>query len=400
MPMNVTNNCVQDSKPITHKRKAEDYFLVDNSKSPRSCLMLDMYTQTDRLMSGDVSLMEIYDLVRKNSEHLQKVEEMVLKLPNILETSEHTLYPVSRTHGQVSTSFPVKNVSSTSHFQAQSPQINTRAQFIATHDQGIPVSNSSFSSDYVTQVSEIGDWDGSQVRHDLASAVSSAPLNTETRLVGVNSTLTKTSIKEDWSCENGSIAVSDQPSGPGCWLGDVNDVNRRAWFSGDPKVIERCESYGANPVKLALSLTEALFTREEMAASNVRGTRGKETLDPSKIKAIRAHVDYKYPIEEADRMEVRWQLIKPKLDSKCRSQRRLQREHKWKFERLIDKPATTSTPKQKRPVLDVEEREMLLYGSPKTVINPAVVSVYTESTADPTSSFSERQEGYLQNAGE
>ena len=42
-----------------------------------------------------------------------------------------------------------------------------------------------------------------------------------------------------------------------------------------------------NPVKLALALTEALFTREEMAASNVRGTRGKESLDPSKIKAIR-----------------------------------------------------------------------------------------------------------------
>ena len=86
------------------------------------------------------------------------------------------------------------------------------------------------------------------------------------------------------------ILGEDQPSGPGCWLGDVNDVNRRAWFSGDVKVIERCESYGINPVKLALSLTEALFTREEMAASNVRGTRGKETLDPAKIKAIRGKV--------------------------------------------------------------------------------------------------------------
>ena len=72
-------------------------------------------------------------------------------------------------------------------------------------------------------------------------------------------------------------------------MGDVSDANRRAWFSGDVKVIERCESYGVNPVKLALSLTEALFTREEMAASNVRGTRGKETLDPAKIKAIRGN---------------------------------------------------------------------------------------------------------------
>lgn len=83
------------------------------------------------------------------------------------------------------------------------------------------------------------------------------------------------------------LCLGDQPPGTGCWLGDPNDVNGRAWFSGDPKIILKCESYGRNPVKLALAMTEALFTREEMAASNVRGTRGKDTLDPSKIKAIR-----------------------------------------------------------------------------------------------------------------
>jgi hypothetical protein len=85
------------------------------------------------------------------------------------------------------------------------------------------------------------------------------------------------------------LYLDDHPPGTGCWLGDPNNVNGRAWFSGDPKIITKCENYGLNPVKLALALTEALFTREEMAASNVRGTRGKESLDPSKIKAIRGN---------------------------------------------------------------------------------------------------------------
>ena len=108
-----------------------------------------------------------------------------------------------------------------------------------------------------------------------------------------------------------------------------------------------------------------------------------------------AHVDFKYPIEE-DRMEVRWQLIKPKLDSKCRSQRRLQREQKWRFEQTNEKQQNTaSTPKPKRATLDVEEREMLLYGSPKTVLTP----VYTGNTGE-SAGFSEGQEGYLANPDE
>ena len=86
--------------------------------------------------------------------------------------------------------------------------------------------------------------------------------------------------------------LADNPAGTGCWLGDPSDVDGRAWFSGDPKIITKCENYGVNPVKLALALTEALFTREEMAASNVRGTRGKESLDPSKIKAVRGNDVY------------------------------------------------------------------------------------------------------------
>ena len=91
-----------------------------------------------------------------------------------------------------------------------------------------------------------------------------------------------------WNATLGvQFCLADHPQGTGCWLGDPGNVHGRAWFNGDPKIITKCENYGLNPVKLALALTEALFTREEMAASNVRGTRGKESLDPSKIKAIR-----------------------------------------------------------------------------------------------------------------
>ena len=96
-------------------------------------------------------------------------------------------------------------------------------------------------------------------------------------------------------------------------------------------------------------------------------------------------------------MELRWQLIKPKIDSKCRSQRRLQREHKWKMEKLMTvKPeVSASTSRSKRLVIGDQEREMLLYGVAKTVVN-----VYTENTAD-TTPFTEAQEGYLPvNAGE
>jgi len=72
----------------------------------------------------------------------------------------------------------------------------------------------------------------------------------------------------------------------GCWLGDRLLPDSRAWYFGDCKIIQRAEASGTNPAKLSLNLLEALFTREEMAASNVNGARGREILDPVKIKAI------------------------------------------------------------------------------------------------------------------
>ena len=49
----------------------------------------------------------------------------------------------------------------------------------------------------------------------------------------------------------------------------------------------------------------------------------------------------------------------------------------------------TSTPRSKRLVIGDQEREMLLYGVAKTVVN-----VYAENNTDATS-FTEAQEGYL-----
>lgn len=58
------------------------------------------------------------------------------------------------------------------------------------------------------------------------------------------------------------------------------------WFCGENKLLGRSEASGTNPAKLSLNLLEALFTRDEMAASNINGARGRELLDPIKIKAI------------------------------------------------------------------------------------------------------------------
>ena len=72
----------------------------------------------------------------------------------------------------------------------------------------------------------------------------------------------------------------------GCWLGDKTNPLSRVWYCGNPKVLNRCEASGSNPAKLSLNLLEAFFVREEMAASNINGARGRELLDPIKIKGI------------------------------------------------------------------------------------------------------------------
>ena len=101
--------------------------------------------------------------------------------------------------------------------QGQSP-ISTRPSFIGTTQgsynyPGISVSNSSLmaSGDYVSQANEIADWDGTDVRHDLGPAVSTAPIvsmapsTSENRLVDVNVVSGKTAGNDEWNCENGPL---------------------------------------------------------------------------------------------------------------------------------------------------------------------------------------------------
>ena len=76
----------------------------------------------------------------------------------------------------------------------------------------------------------------------------------------------------------------------GFWFGDKNNPLSRVWFCGDSKLLSRAEVSGTNPAKLSLNLLEALFSREEMAASNINGARGRELLNPIKIKAIQGRL--------------------------------------------------------------------------------------------------------------
>ena len=101
--------------------------------------------------------------------------------------------------------------------QGHSP-LSTRPSFLGTiqgsyNCPGISVSNSSLmaSGDYASQVNEIADWDGADVRHDLGPAVSTVPIvsmapsASESRLVDVNVASVKTAGNDEWNCENGAL---------------------------------------------------------------------------------------------------------------------------------------------------------------------------------------------------
>ena len=62
------------------------------------------------------------------------------------------------------------------------------------------------------------------------------------------------------------------------------------WYCGNPKILGRAEASGSNPAKLSLNLLEAFFVRGEMAASNINGVRGRDLLDPIKIKGIQGQL--------------------------------------------------------------------------------------------------------------
>lgn len=151
----------------------------------------------------------------------------------------------------------------------------------------------------------------------------------------------------------------------GFWFGNKNNPLSRVWFCGENKLLGRSEASGTNPAKLSLNLLEALFTRDEMAASNINGARGRELLDPIKIKAIQAHINFKFPIEP-EKEEIRWRFIKPRIDSKCRAQRRLQREQLARLESLSQTGTPGRVVRSRYPRVDPREKEELLYGNSRS----------------------------------
>lgn len=78
------------------------------------------------------------------------------------------------------------------------------------------------------------------------------------------------------------------------------------------------------------------------------------------------HINYKFPIDP-DKEELRWQFLKPRIDSKCRAQRRLQREAQARLDsspRGVGVPLRT--PRSRVPRVDPREKDKLLYGYSRT----------------------------------
>ncbi|XP_046859878.1 uncharacterized protein LOC124453168 isoform X2 [Xenia sp. Carnegie-2017] len=374
--ISVGNRKTLDMQTIAQKRKSEDGLI--NGNNPKSLkpdiLLLDVYTQTDSITT-DVTMITIFDLVKTNAERLNRVEDLMTKLCDMIGAFAETTSP------QITASQEKKcNESCPTSILSQTSGDNQR--FSTT-------SGKATSTDFITQAPQqclSSSWD------DINFTCENTPIaNTVREDKSPEPTSSKMNL-------NNGNSTRDNLASLGCWLGNPNDANCRAWFSGDPNIIANCEAYGTNPVKLALGMTEALFTREEMAASNVRGTRGKESLDPNKINSIRVHVDYKFPLEK-DRMEVRWQLIKPKIDSKCRQQRRQQHEHKWKIVKMLNSKSSPKTHanvgRPKKIALGDEEREILLYGSTKKVLN-----VYTSETNVETNALANSHDYLNENENE
>ena len=59
---------------------------------------------------------------------------------------------------------------------------------------------------------------------------------------------------------------------------------------------------------------------------------------------------------------MRWRFIKPRIDSKCRAQRRLQREQLAKLESLSENGGSERVSRGRLPRVDPKEKDQLLYG--------------------------------------
>ena len=86
--------------------------------------------------------------------------------------------------------------------------------------------------------------------------------------------------------------------------------------------IAKLMTCAADRDELALTLAGDLFTRIELANSNVRGTHGKNELDKSRLDFIKEKVFEQFPEPDRKRMEYIWKCIIDKLNTKCRGAKR------------------------------------------------------------------------------
>ncbi|XP_066947307.1 protein BANP-like isoform X1 [Macrobrachium rosenbergii] len=102
----------------------------------------------------------------------------------------------------------------------------------------------------------------------------------------------------------------------GSWLGDPSHPTLRVRCPITPQNLLHINSTCITAEKMALTLLDYLFTKEELATSNLSGRSrwNKRQLDPLMIFGIRCHLQYKFSITSK-----LWHKICQNMDSKCRS---------------------------------------------------------------------------------
>ncbi|XP_018007197.1 uncharacterized protein LOC108664997 [Hyalella azteca] len=102
----------------------------------------------------------------------------------------------------------------------------------------------------------------------------------------------------------------------GTWLGDPDVASRRVRSPITPQNLLHINSTCMTAEKMALTLLDYLFSRDELASSNISGRsrNNKKQLDPMMVYGIRCHLQYKFEITTKE-----WNRICQNMDSKCRS---------------------------------------------------------------------------------
>ena len=73
----------------------------------------------------------------------------------------------------------------------------------------------------------------------------------------------------------------------------------------------------------ALKLLTHFFSKEELAESNTDGSHNKKCLDTTKSNSLKILVFSKFPVSTNEEKGKAWRFIKGKINSKCRTTRKL-----------------------------------------------------------------------------